>query len=177
MTPSAQIVARRAVLRTFRWESGHADVWRVFADADALAAVVNGLVDPWREERITQVVGVESRGFLLGSAVAVALGAGFVAVRKAGTLFPGPTASVQVGGDYRGHRHLLRIQQQVLTTQDRVLLVDDRAEHGSQARAARALVESCQAHFVGVALLVDQLEGDVRAALGRVTSVVRADEH
>lgn len=167
--------ARQALLREFRWEGGHADIWRVFADADALAAVVSGLVAPWRAAGITLVLGIESRGFLLGGAAAVALGTGFVAVRKASGLLPGPKVTVEAAADYRGVRHPLRMQAR-LDAADNVLLVDDWAERGSQALAARQLVESCGATWAGVSVLVDQLDPDVRAALGRVTMLVQGAE-
>lgn len=167
--------ARAALLKQFRWHGGHADVWRVFADGDALAAVVAGLAGPWRDRGVTRVVGVESRGFLLGAAAAVQLGVGFVAVRKAAGLFPGAELTAESEEDYRGFRHVLRMQA-VLTPGDRVLLVDDWAERGSQAHAARRLVESAGATFLGVSLLVDQLPRDTARALGRVTALVTADE-
>ncbi|MDT0277573.1 phosphoribosyltransferase [Blastococcus goldschmidtiae] len=167
--------ARTALLANFRWHGGHADVWRVFADGDALASVVTGLADPWRGSAVSRVVGIESRGFLLGAAVAVSLGVGFVAVRKDGGLFPDATVTTEAEEDYRGLRHRLRMQA-VLTPADRVLLVDDWAERGSQARAARYLVESTGATFLGISLLVDQLPAPVRSSLGRVTALVSADE-
>ena len=167
--------ARDALLAHFRWSGGHADVWRVFADGDALASVVAGLADPWRDQGITRVVGIESRGFLLGAATAVTLEVGFVAVRKEAGLFPGPKVTVQAAEDYRGLRHRLRMQA-VLDERDRVLLVDDWAERGSQAAAVRHLVESTGATFAGVSLLVDQLGPAVRTTLGRVTALVGAGE-
>lgn len=167
--------ARRAVLDRFRWEGGHADIWRVFADAEALQLVVGGLVAPWRQAGVTRVVGVESRGFLLGGACSTALGVGFVAIRKDGGLLPGPKVWTRAEEDYRGQRHRLRMQR-VLTSDDRVLLVDDWAERGSQARGVRELVEACDAQFLGVSLIVDQLTTTTRSALQRVTSLVRADE-
>src|SRR5712691_8405579 len=57
---------------------GHADIWRIFLDALLLGRVVNALAAPFESDRITKVVGIEARGFLLGGAVAVRLGAGFV---------------------------------------------------------------------------------------------------
>ncbi len=167
--------ARTALLHDFRWNGGHADVWRVFVDADSLSAVIGGLAEPWRGNGVTHVVGIEARGFLLGAATAVALGAGFVAVRKADGLFPGEKVSTEAETDYRGFRHRLRMQA-VLGPADRVLLVDDWAERGSQARAARQLVESLGATFVGASLMVDQLSPTVRSALGRVTALVMAHE-
>ena len=105
----------------------------------------------------------------------MSLGVGFAAVRKEAGLFPGPKVSVQAAEDYRGLRHRLRMQA-VLDERDRVLLVDDWAERGSQARAARHLVESTGATFLGVSLLVDQLEPATSAALGRITALVSAAE-
>lgn len=167
--------ARREFLHHFSWRSGHADVWPVFAHPTAFAAIVEGLVEPWRTSGVTKVLGIESRGFLLGGAAALRLGTGFVAVRKGGGLLPGPKVTVEAPPDYRGIRHILRMQN-TLTSVDRVLLVDDWAGRGSQALAARHLVKATGAEFLGASLLVDQLSTDVRATLGDVTSLVTADE-
>lgn len=167
--------ARAAFLDAFAWHSGHADVWRVFEDGPTLAAVVEGLADPWADAGITGVVAVEARGFLLGGAVAVRLGVGLHALRKVGALFPGDKQLVDTEPDYRGVRHRLMIRS-TLTPGDRVLVVDDWAETGSQALAARALVERCGASWGGLSLVVDQLPDDIRLRLGPVTSLVTADE-
>ena len=176
MTTSPAVeVARATLLSEFRWHGGHADVWRLFVNATALSSVIDGLAEPWRDKGITHVLGIESRGFLLGGAVAVSLGAGFQAVRKEDGMLPGPKVSVQSASDYRSRSHLLRMQA-VLHPGDVALLVDDWAERGSQAVAARELVEKCGALFAGVSVLVDQLDDEVRTKLGRVTSLVRASE-
>lgn len=169
------LAARTAVLRHFQWEGGHADVWRVFADAEGLRSVVEGLVAPWTTSGVTRVAGIESRGFLLGGACAVALDVGFVAIRKGRGFLPGPKVTAWSDEDYRLQRHNLCMQR-VVGPPDRVLLVDDWAERGSQARAAGQLIDACGATFVGVSIIVDQLSSDVRAGLGRVTSIVAADE-
>lgn len=49
----------------FKWVGGHADIWRWFADAALFDATVNALAEPFGEEGVSKVVGVESRGFLL----------------------------------------------------------------------------------------------------------------
>ena len=164
------------MLERFRWVDGHADLWRVFADPAALSDVVLGLADPWRRRGVTHVVGIESRGFLLGGAVAVALEAGFVAIRKEGTgLLPGPVVRATSRPDYRGVRQELRMQS-VLADDDRVLLVDDWVERGAQAAAARELVQQSGAEWLGLSVVVDQRAADARAGLGRVTALVQADE-
>lgn len=162
--------ARSALLEHFRWCAGHADLWAVFADPDAFTAVVAGLIEPWHDQRVTRVLGIEARGFLLGGAAALSLGVGFVGVRKASGLLPGARIEVDTDEDYRGQRHRLRMQP-VLGADDRVLLVDDWAERGSQARAVRQLVQLCGATFLGASVPVDQLTTEARSALVRVTSL------
>ncbi|MEO6468775.1 MAG: phosphoribosyltransferase family protein [Acidimicrobiia bacterium] len=168
--------AKDAFLRRFAWDGGHADVWRVFDDGAAFAEVVAGLAEPWRTKGVTKVCGIESRGFILGGAVAAALGVGFVAIRKQGSLFPGAKREVETAPDYRKMRHVLQIQQRSLRTGDQVLLVDDWIERGSQASAARDLIARCGAALIGIAVMVDQLEEGDRANLPLATSIVTARE-
>jgi adenine phosphoribosyltransferase len=159
-----------ALLRTFQWHGGHADVWKVFRDAEAFERVVTGMVAPFRTESITAVAGIESRGFLLGGAAAIQLGVGFIAIRKAGSLFPGDKARLTTARDCRGHDHELLIQRDSVQGGDRVLLVDDWAETGSQARTVHQLVRSCGAELVGTTLMIDQLDEATSTELMKVAS-------
>jgi adenine phosphoribosyltransferase len=104
------------------------------------------------------------------------LGAGFVAIRKAGALFPGKKVRQQTGPDYRGTVHYLEVQERALDGTDRVLLVDDWVEKGSQALAAKSIIEQGGATLVGLAVVVDQLTDEQRGRLGDVHSIVRASE-
>jgi adenine phosphoribosyltransferase len=131
---------------------------------------------PFRHEAITKVVGVEARGFVLGTAVALELGAGFVAVRKPGSVHPGPKEELRSPPDWRGHENVLRLQRHVISKDDAVLVVDDWAETGSAALTARRLIERCGARYLGLSLLVDQLAPDVRAALAPVAAAALAQE-
>ncbi|HEU5109325.1 MAG TPA: phosphoribosyltransferase family protein [Micromonosporaceae bacterium] len=149
----------------------------MFADADALSAVVRGLAAPFVRSGITAVAGVESRGFLLGGAVAVALNAGFVAVRKAGALFPDATISqVTDAVDYRGRTHELRMKPASLRPTDRVLLVDDWIETGGQARAVARMVAARGATLAGISVLVDQLDPRTRPHLPPIRTLVTSDQ-
>jgi adenine phosphoribosyltransferase len=172
----AEPVVRQRVLAAFRWVDGHADVWKLFADPDVLAAVVEHLAGVASTASATKIAGIESRGFVLGGAVAVRAGVGFVAIRKEAGLLPGPKVIGRAAADYRGNEHLLRLRQQSMSARDRVLLVDDWAELGSQALTARQLIEQTGAIWAGVALIVDQLDASRRAELEPVTHIVRADE-
>lgn len=167
--------ARTAVLRTFAWQGGHADIWRVFRDPTALSAVVNGLVAPFRN-RVDAVAGLESRGFILGGAAATALGVGFIPVRKAGALFPGPKAAAATGPDYRGQTGEIVVQRLSIHRHDQVLLVDDWIETGNQVRTAEHLLRECGAHVSGIAVIVDQLSTSGRESFGSLHALLRADE-
>jgi adenine phosphoribosyltransferase len=168
--------AKNLALEHFRWVGGHADVWAVFRDARALAAVVAALAEPYRDEKVDAVCGVESRGFLLGAAVAVELGAGFLPVRKGTGLFPGEKSFGQTAPDYRGLRHTLRLQRAAIGAGDRVLLVDDWVQTGTQAMTVKALIEDGGATWLGCSVLVDQLCEETRAELAPVHCLLTADQ-
>lgn len=172
---AAVAAGRQAFLSRFAWHAGHADVWRAFEDAHTLSAVVDALAAPWYDRGITAVAGIESRGFLLGGSVAVRLGVGFHAIRKSGALFAGDKVAVESEPDYRGLRQRLAMRTS-LSGDDNVLLVDDWAEKGAQALAARALVTKAGARWGGVSIIVDQLPSKLRSHLGPVTALVTADE-
>lgn len=171
--------ARQLVLDHFRWVSGHADVWSVFRDAKALSAAVAALAEPVKQAGVgvDAVCGVESRGFLLGAAVAVELGVGFLPVRKGTGLFPGEKTFGQTAADYRGLRHTLRLQRSAVAEGERILLVDDWIETGNQALTAKALIEQCGGIWAGCSVLVDQLpNAAARDALGPVHALLNAGE-
>ncbi len=164
--------ARDLALQHFRWIGGHANVWAIFRDAEALAVVVAALAAPFRAEQVTAVVGIESRGFLLGGAAAVDLGVGFVPVQKEEGIFPGDKLVRKSTPDYRNLRHTLRLQRSSLGPGDRVVLVDDWIETGSQAAAVRSMVEECGATWSGCSVVVDELAGAPRDALGCVRGLL-----
>jgi adenine phosphoribosyltransferase len=100
----------------------------------------------------THVLGLESRGFIFGSALAQKLGLGFVPARKAGKL-PGATFSQALEGG--GTPEALEIPQDAFKAGDRVLIVDDALATGRTAAAARALVERSGAHPVALTLFME----------------------
>lgn len=174
-------IASRIMAR-FRWVHGHADVWLLFTEPLLFRDVVRALAEPFRDSRITKVAGVEARGFVVeargfvvGGAVATELAAGFVAIRKEAGLFPGEKLTRATSADYRGNRTLLRLQRAAVTPADRVLIVDDWFETGSQALAAKALIEEAGATFVGASVIVDQLPAEVRLELHTFAALVHSD--
>lgn len=142
------------LVRAFRWIDGHADVWRWFSDGELLRRIVEALAAPFSDREITKVSAVESRGLLLAGAVALELGAGVIGIRKEGRPLPGPKAEAVTAADYRGRRLTLQMQAGVIAPGDRVVLVDDWIETGSQALAAKELIVREGATFIGLAVIV-----------------------
>jgi adenine phosphoribosyltransferase len=163
-------------LARFRWIDGHADMLGLFTDGPFLSRAVEALAAPFRERGITKVAAVEARGFVLATGVALELGAGFVAIRKSGSIHPGAKAERTTEPDWRGQRNVLRLQRDALGSSDLVLLVDDWAETGSQASAAKALIEECGASYAGLSLLIDELPDTRREELAPMHAVVSGDE-
>ena len=155
---------------------GHSDTLGLFADGKFLRRAAVAVADPFRNAGVHKVVGIEARGFVLASCVALELEAGFVAVRKPGSIHPGTRAELTAPPDWRGLETTLRLQRHVIAEGERLLVVDDWAETGSKALTARRLVEECGGLYAGLSLLVDQLPDDVRGELEPVASVAFADE-
>lgn len=159
-------------LRRFQWVDGHADVLGLFADGLFLRRTAEALAAPFDAAGVTKVAGVEARGFILGTAVALELGLGFAPIRKHGAIHPGPKTRVRTSPDWRGRETDLVLQRGALEADDLVLLVDDWIETGSHALAARQLIEECGARWAGLSVVVDQSEPAIRQRLEPVAAVV-----
>jgi adenine phosphoribosyltransferase len=155
---------------------GHADVLGLFVDVELLRRAAAALAEPFRAAGIAKVAGIEARGFVLGTAVALELDAGFVAVRKPGAIHPGPKARVVTRPDWRGRELELVVQRDAIDAGEAVLLVDDWAETASQALAAQELIRACSGRYAGASLLVDQLGDEHRALLAPVHAIADAAE-
>jgi adenine phosphoribosyltransferase len=132
------------------------DITPLLADHAAFAAVVHALAAAGRDETgrpvVDKVLGMESRGFILGAPVALALGVGFVPVRKAGKL-PRATYAVSYALEYG--EATLEVHQDAVEPGDRVLLVDDVLATGGTARATIELVTKCGGTVHAVAMLME----------------------
>ena len=126
------------------------DLAPLFADAAAFRAAVDGLIAP--VEHVDVVVGVEARGFLLGAAVAYAMGAGVVGVRKPGKL---PVVCDRESYALEYGAASLELADGVLKPGQRALVVDDVLATGGTVAAACALVERAGATVNGVSVLLE----------------------
>ncbi|MGL5809763.1 MAG: adenine phosphoribosyltransferase [Nocardioides sp.] len=145
------------------------DITPVLADHDALHAVVEALASAGRDEVgravVDKVVGMEARGFILAAPVALALGAGFVPVRKAGKL-PRETYAVSYELEYGAAT--LEVHRDAIAPGDRVLLVDDVLATGGTAAATIELVRSCGGVPHGLSVLIELSFLTGREKLGSV---------
>jgi adenine phosphoribosyltransferase len=167
---------RDELVARLRYFDGHSDTLGLFADGGFLARVAAAIADPFRAAGVHKVAGIEARGFILATAVALELDAGLIAVRKPGAIHPGPKAELIAPPDWRGNETVLRLQRHVIAPGDRVLVVDDWAETGSKALTTRRLIEVCGGRYAGLSLLVDQLPERVRRELDPVASVALAED-
>lgn len=125
----------------------------------------------------TVVVAPEVTGFLLGPLVARTLGVGFVEAYRAGARRPiaEPMAWADVPADHRGDQQRLGVRSRLLTATDRVLVVDDWAATGAQARALHGLIRSLGATPIGTAVIVDECPPAVTAEL-TIRSLLTGDD-
>jgi adenine phosphoribosyltransferase len=139
------------------------DLTPLLADGDALAQAVRALADQARPWRVDCVVGAEARGFLLGPALALTLGAGFVMARKPGRL-PYETISAEYLLEYGTGQ--LELHSDAIRPGTRVLVHDDLLATGGTALALCELVETLGGEVVGCGFLVELafLDGRQRLA-------------
>jgi adenine phosphoribosyltransferase len=132
------------------------DITPLLSDAGAFATVIEALAAAGRDRTgavvVDRVAGMEARGFILAAPVALALGVGFVPVRKHGKL---PRATYAEAYALEYGEATLEIQRDGLKAGDRVLLVDDVLATGGTVAATRRLVEHSGAVAHGVAVLMD----------------------
>jgi adenine phosphoribosyltransferase len=128
------------------------DVTPLLGDKDALPAAVAALAAPFRGEGIEQVLGIESRGFVLGAPVAIALGAGFTLVRKQGKL---PYQTRRVTYDLEYGTDTVEMHTDAVKPGQRVLVVDDLIATGGTASAAVKLAQDAGALVVACAFLIE----------------------
>jgi len=128
------------------------DITTLLKNADAFKKAVDLFSEKYRNSKIDKVVCIESRGFIIGSALAVNLGAGFVPVRKKGKL-PAEVITEQYALEYGTDSVEMHVD--AIQPGERVLLHDDLLATGGTMCAAIKLVEKLQAKIIGVSFLIE----------------------
>jgi adenine phosphoribosyltransferase len=148
------------------------DITPLLGDPEAFRTAIDLLADKYRDRGIEVVAAPEARGFVFGAPVALALGVGFVPIRKPGKL-PYETISFKYELEYGSDT--LQVHSDALAPGRRVLMVDDVLATGGTMRACRDLIAGIGAEVVASAFLLELgfLNGRARLEPGEVFSLVR----
>jgi adenine phosphoribosyltransferase len=148
------------------------DITTLLRDPQGFRTVVDSLSQPFSDSKVDVVVGIESRGFILGGAVADRLCAGFSPVRKPGKL-PSKTLAEQYALEYGSDS--LEIHDDAVSPGQRVLIVDDVVATGGTAKATAALVRRLGGTVLGLAFLIEleALKGRAQLDGERIFSVLK----
>lgn len=145
------------------------DITPLLADAGAFQAAIERLADACRDKGVQRVVAIEARGFIVGGALAAALGAGVVPVRKKGKL-PFRTKAVSYELEYG--TDTVEMHEDGVRPGERVLLVDDLLATGGTARAGLDLIGQAGGQVVACAFLIELTDLGGRAKLSPPHEVV-----
>ena len=147
------------------------DITTLLRDGPAWAAVIDHLAARYHTAQVDLVVGVESRGFIFGGALAHQLKAGFVPVRKRGKL---PARTIEEEYELEYGRDVLAIHEDAVTPGQRVLVVDDLLATGGTMAATLRLIARLGGTVIGAAFLIELafLKGRARLAGQRIDSLI-----
>jgi adenine phosphoribosyltransferase len=148
------------------------DVTPLLLEPAALEGAVEAMTEPFRDLRVDRVLGIESRGFMLGSPVALSLGVGFGLVRKAGKL---PYQTYRVSYDLEYGTDTVEMHVDTVEKGHRVLIVDDLIATGGTAAAAVQLARQAGGDVIGCSFLVEltALEGRKLLDVEPIHTVIR----
>ena len=138
------------------------DITTLLQDPAGLHAAIDSLSAPFKDQAVDLVVGIESRGFIFGSAVADRIGAGFSPVRKPGKL---PSTTISVTYDLEYGTDSLEIHDDGVRKGQRVLIVDDLLATGGTAKATCELVKRCGGEVHALSFLIELVALNGRAKL------------
>jgi len=148
------------------------DITTLLRDPLGFKTTIDLLATPYTGQGIDAVVGIESRGFILGAAVAERIGAGFIPIRKPGKL---PAKAIKETYDLEYGKDALEIHEDAVTKGQRILIVDDVLATGGTAAAAVQLIRKLGGQLHGLAFLIELLflSGKEKIAAENVYSVLK----
>src|SRR5262245_32486884 len=138
------------------------DITTLLRDPQGFRLTVDLLSTPYENRGIDAVVGIESRGFILGAAVAERIGAGFVPIRKPGKL---PAKALKEIYDLEYGKDALEIHEDAVQQGQRILIIDDVLATGGTAAAAVKMVKKLGGDLHGLAFLIELIGLNGKAKL------------
>ena len=128
------------------------DITTLLQDREGFRLAIDAVTLPFRDQKIDLVVGIESRGFIFGSAVADRIGAGFAPVRKPGKL---PSSTIRATYDLEYGSDSLEMHADAVKNGQRTVIIDDLLATGGTARATMDLVKKLGGQVVGLGFLIE----------------------
>ena len=128
------------------------DITTLLQDAEGFRLAIDAMATPFRDQRVDLVVGIESRGFIFGAAVADRLGTGFAPVRKPGKL---PSSTIRATYDLEYGSDSLEMHADAVRDGQRTVIIDDLLATGGTARATIDLVKKLGGHVIGLGFLIE----------------------
>lgn len=141
------------------------DITPLLADPETFEVAIEAMIEPFRDNGVAKIAGIEARGFVFAGPIGLKMNAGVVPVRKPGKL---PRKTVEQTYDLEYGTDTVQIHADAVNPGDRVLIVDDVLATGGTAAATAALLEGVGATVVGVSVLLE---------LGFLTGRERLDGH
>ena len=154
---------------------GFRDITTLIKDKDAFKQSVDEIVSDLKDKKIDYVVGPEARGFLMGSAVAYALGVGFIPIRKKGKL---PSEVIQKEYDLEYGTDILEIHKDAIEKGSNIAIVDDLLATGGTVLAVSELIEDIGANVIAMEFLIELTFLNPREKLKKyhINSLIKYDE-
>ncbi|MBL7996730.1 adenine phosphoribosyltransferase [bacterium] len=151
------------------------DITTLVGNADALKTSCTDMSEKFRDRKIDAVAGIESRGFIFGSMIAVELGVGFIPVRKPGKL---PAKTISASYELEYGQNVLHMHTDAVAKGQRILIVDDLLATGGTLRATCDLVEQLGGIVCGIAVVAELtfLSGRDKLKSYDLVSLVTYDE-
>tara|TARA_B100001248_G_scaffold180610_1_gene137433 strand:- start:305 stop:874 length:570 start_codon:yes stop_codon:yes gene_type:complete len=135
------------------------DVTTLFSNPIAFKETINEICSYWKNKNLTKIIGIEARGFIIGSCVSLELGLPFIPIRKKGKL---PDETIEENYELEYGKATIEIHSDALNSNDNVLIIDDLIATGGTALAAISLVKRLKASISGCSFIIDLpvLEGN-----------------
>lgn len=148
------------------------DITTLLKDKEALAYTIDSFVDLLKEKKVDVIVGPEARGFMFGTPLAYALGAGFVPVRKKGKL---PAETISVDYDLEYGTDCLEIHKDAIKKGERVVIIDDLLATGGTTETVTKLVEELGGEVVSIQFVIEltELKGREKLIDYEVNSLIK----
>ncbi len=130
------------------------DITTLLADPEAFRTVIDRLAEPYANQKIDKIVGIESRGFIFGAPLSERLNVGFVPVRKPGKL---PSDFIEESYDLEYGSNTLCIHKDAVSPGERVLVIDDLLATGGTMAATAKLIQRLEGEIVSLACVIELL--------------------